>query len=146
MSGLIAAHGGALVKRTGERPAGVDQLETITLSAREVADLDMIASGALSPLRGFMGKADYERTVEEMKLAVMGCVVNGPGESKHANIGISLPGTFEEPKAPVYVDGRLFTTLKGDRIVAEFIGILDEYVDSHYAAREVPQEEVAARN
>src|SRR3979409_1073703 len=84
--------------------------------------------------------------VEEMKLAVMGCVVNGPGESKHANIGISLPGTFEEPKAPVYVDGRLFTTLKGDRIVAEFIGILDEYVDSHYATREVPQEEVAARN
>jgi len=74
--------------------------------------------------------------VEEMKLAVMGCVVNGPGESKHANIGISLPGTFEEPKAPVYVDGRLFTTLKGDRIVAEFIDILDEYVDSHYAARE----------
>ena len=59
--------------------------------------------------------------VEEMKLAVMGCVVNGPGESKHANIGISLPGTFEEPKAPVYVDGRLFTTLKGDRIVPEFI-------------------------
>src|SRR6202166_2126855 len=84
--------------------------------------------------------------VEEMKLAVMGCVVNGPGESKHANIGISLPGTFEEPKAPVYVDGRLFTTLKGDRIVAEFIGILDEYVDSHYAARETQSEEVAARN
>jgi (E)-4-hydroxy-3-methylbut-2-enyl-diphosphate synthase len=74
--------------------------------------------------------------VEEMKLAVMGCVVNGPGESKHANIGISLPGTFEEPKAPVYVDGRLFTTLKGDKIVAEFIKILDQYVDSHYAARE----------
>jgi (E)-4-hydroxy-3-methylbut-2-enyl-diphosphate synthase len=74
--------------------------------------------------------------VEEMKLAVMGCVVNGPGESKHANIGISLPGTFEEPKAPVYVDGRLFTTLKGDRIVAEFIEILDHYVDSHYAAKE----------
>lgn len=74
--------------------------------------------------------------VEEMKLAVMGCVVNGPGESKHANIGISLPGTFEEPKAPVYVDGRLFTTLKGDHIVAEFIKILDEYVDSHYTARE----------
>ena len=74
--------------------------------------------------------------VEEMKLAVMGCVVNGPGESKHANIGISLPGTFEEPKAPVYVDGRLFTTLKGDKIVAEFIKILDEYVDSHYGARE----------
>jgi (E)-4-hydroxy-3-methylbut-2-enyl-diphosphate synthase len=83
--------------------------------------------------------------VEEMKLAVMGCVVNGPGESKHANIGISLPGTFEEPKAPVYVDGRLFTTLKGERIVAEFIEILDEYVESHYAAREA-QEEVAAQN
>ena len=84
--------------------------------------------------------------VEEMKLAVMGCVVNGPGESKHANIGISLPGTFEEPKAPVYVDGRLFTTLKGDRIVAEFIGILDQYVDSHYAAREAQREEVTATN
>ena len=83
--------------------------------------------------------------VEEMKLAVMGCVVNGPGESKHANIGISLPGTSEEPKAPVYVDGRLFTTLKGDRIVAEFIGILDEYVDSHYAARETVREEVPAK-
>jgi (E)-4-hydroxy-3-methylbut-2-enyl-diphosphate synthase len=74
--------------------------------------------------------------VEEMKVAVMGCVVNGPGESKHSNIGISLPGTFEEPKAPVYVDGRLFTTLKGDHLVAEFIKILDGYVDSHYAARE----------
>jgi len=74
--------------------------------------------------------------VEEMKVAVMGCVVNGPGESKHANLGISLPGTFEEPKAPVYVDGRLFTTLKGDKIVAEFITILNEYVDSHYAAKE----------
>ena len=71
--------------------------------------------------------------VETMKVAVMGCVVNGPGESKHSNIGISLPGTFEEPKAPVYVDGRLMTTLKGDHIVAEFIGILNEYVSSHYA-------------
>ena len=65
----------------------------------------------------------------------MGCVVNGPGESKHSNIGISLPGTFEEPKAPVYVDGRLTTTLKGDRIVAEFLEILNTYVDSHYATR-----------
>ena len=73
--------------------------------------------------------------VEEMKLAVMGCIVNGPGESKHANIGISLPGTFEEPKAPVFVDGRLVTTLRGDGIVAEFIRILDEYVSSHYAAK-----------
>jgi len=80
---------------------------------------------------------DRYNGVEEMKVAVMGCVVIGPGESKHANLGISLPGTFEEPKAPVYVDGRLFTTLKGDRIVAEFIGILDEYVESHYAAKEV---------
>jgi (E)-4-hydroxy-3-methylbut-2-enyl-diphosphate synthase len=71
--------------------------------------------------------------VEELKLAVMGCVVNGPGESKHANIGISLPGTFEEPKAPVYVDGKLFTTLKGDRIVEEFQAILDEYVEKRYA-------------
>ena len=83
--------------------------------------------------------------VEELKVAVMGCVVNGPGESKHANIGISLPGTFEEPKAPVYVDGRLFTTLKGDHIVPEFIEILDEYVDSHYAAREAVKEEVPAK-
>jgi len=70
--------------------------------------------------------------VEELKLAVMGCVVNGPGESKHANIGISLPGTFEEPKAPVYVDGKLFTTLKGDRIVEEFQDILNEYVEKRY--------------
>jgi (E)-4-hydroxy-3-methylbut-2-enyl-diphosphate synthase len=72
--------------------------------------------------------------VETMKVAVMGCVVNGPGESKHSNIGISLPGTFEEPVAPVYVDGRLMTTLRGDRIVVEFIAILDQYVESHYAA------------
>jgi (E)-4-hydroxy-3-methylbut-2-enyl-diphosphate synthase len=70
--------------------------------------------------------------VEELKLAVMGCIVNGPGESKHANIGISLPGTFEEPKAPVYVDGQLFTTLKGDRIVEEFQVILDDYVEKRY--------------
>jgi len=66
--------------------------------------------------------------VEELRLAVMGCVVNGPGESKHADIGISLPGTFEEPKAPVYVDGELYTTLRGDGLVEEFKGILDEYV------------------
>src|SRR5258708_4406270 len=72
--------------------------------------------------------------IEELKLAVMGCVVNGPGESKHANIGISLPGTFEEPKAPVFVDGRLMTTLQGDRIVAEFIEILNEYVHTRYGS------------
>ncbi len=72
--------------------------------------------------------------VEEMKVAVMGCIVNGPGESKHANIGISLPGTFEEPVAPVYVDGKLVRTLRGDHIVAEFITMLNEYVESHYGA------------
>ena len=76
-------------------------------------------------------KPDYPG-VEAMTAAVMGCVVNGPGESKHSNIGISLPGTSEEPKAPVYVDGRLLTTLKGDRIVAEFIEILNRYVSTHY--------------
>ncbi len=72
--------------------------------------------------------------VESMRVAVMGCVVNGPGESKHANIGISLPGTAEEPKAPVYVDGELSVTLKGDRIVEEFLEILDAYVARTYAA------------
>jgi len=71
--------------------------------------------------------------VEELNVAVMGCVVNGPGESKHAHIGISLPGTFEEPKAPVFVDGALKLTLKGDRIVAEFLEILDDYVAKRYA-------------
>jgi (E)-4-hydroxy-3-methylbut-2-enyl-diphosphate synthase len=70
--------------------------------------------------------------VEELDVAVMGCVVNGPGESKHANLGISLPGTFEEPKAPVYVDGEHFTTLKGEGLVDEFKGILDEYVERRY--------------
>ena len=70
--------------------------------------------------------------VEALNVAVMGCVVNGPGESKHANLGISLPGTFEEPKAPVYVDGKLLTTLKGDHIVQEFLVILDAYVARNY--------------
>jgi (E)-4-hydroxy-3-methylbut-2-enyl-diphosphate synthase len=70
--------------------------------------------------------------VEEMRVAVMGCVVNGPGESKHAHIGISLPGTFEEPKAPVYVDGRLLLTLKGEAIVPEFLAILENYVATRY--------------
>src|SRR5690349_10631132 len=72
--------------------------------------------------------------VEDMKVAVMGCVVNGPGESKHANIGISLPGTFEGPKAPVYVDGALYTTLRGETIVADFLRILEDYVAGHYDA------------
>jgi (E)-4-hydroxy-3-methylbut-2-enyl-diphosphate synthase len=74
--------------------------------------------------------------VEKLTVAVMGCVVNGPGESKHANIGISLPGTFEEPKAPVYVDGKLFTTLRGEGIVQEFLKILEEYVARTYPARQ----------
>ncbi len=74
--------------------------------------------------------------VEEMQVAVMGCVVNGPGESKHANIGISLPGTFESPVAPVFIDGKLDRTLRGDHIVDEFIAILEDYVDRRYGARE----------
>jgi len=73
------------------------------------------------------------RGVEELRVAVMGCVVNGPGESKHADIGISLPGAGEEPKAPVYVGGRLLTTLRGENIVADFIAILNNYIDSHYS-------------
>ena len=81
-------------------------------------------------------KSQY-RGVEELKVAVMGCVVNGPGESKHANIGISLPGTGEEPKAPVFVDGRLVTTLRGEGMVDRFIALLNEYVESHYPAAPV---------
>ncbi len=72
--------------------------------------------------------------VEEMSVAVMGCVVNGPGESKHADIGISLPGTFEEPKAPVFIDGALHDTLRGDGLVEEFIGILEGYVERRFGA------------
>ena len=72
--------------------------------------------------------------IVDLRVAVMGCVVNGPGESKHANIGISLPGTFEDPKAPVYVDGKLFVTLKGDTIVPDFLRILDDYVERRYGA------------
>jgi (E)-4-hydroxy-3-methylbut-2-enyl-diphosphate synthase len=81
---------------------------------------------------------EHHPGVEEMRVAVMGCVVNGPGESRHANIGISLPGTFEEPKAPVYVDGALFITLKGDGLVREFLGILETYVVRKYARDERP--------
>jgi hypothetical protein len=76
--------------------------------------------------------------VEDLKVAVMGCVVNGPGESKHANLGISLPGTFEEPKAPVYVDGRHLRTLKGPRIAQEFMMILEDYVRQRYPAQSRP--------
>jgi (E)-4-hydroxy-3-methylbut-2-enyl-diphosphate synthase len=75
---------------------------------------------------------EHHRGVEEMKVAVMGCVVNGPGESKHANLGISLPGTAEDPRAPVYVDGKLRVTLKGDSIVNDFLRILDQYVETTY--------------
>jgi (E)-4-hydroxy-3-methylbut-2-enyl-diphosphate synthase len=78
---------------------------------------------------------DRHPGVEELKVAVMGCVVNGPGESKHANIGISLPGTAEDPRAPVYVDGALRVTLKGEDIVPEFLGILNEYVEKRYPAK-----------
>jgi (E)-4-hydroxy-3-methylbut-2-enyl-diphosphate synthase len=70
--------------------------------------------------------------VEDMRVAVMGCVVNGPGESKHADIGISLPGTFEEPIAPVFVDGALRTTLRGKGLVKEFMTLLDDYVANRY--------------
>ncbi|MFL6353991.1 MAG: flavodoxin-dependent (E)-4-hydroxy-3-methylbut-2-enyl-diphosphate synthase [Bryobacteraceae bacterium] len=81
--------------------------------------------------------------VEDMKVAVMGCIVNGPGESKHANIGISLPGTFEKPVAPVYIDGKLSTTLRGDHIVAEFREILDNYVAQKYGVPEPVAQTVA---
>ena len=74
--------------------------------------------------------------VEELRVAVMGCIVNGPGESKHADIGISLPGTAEEPKAPVYIDGRLVKTLRGDAIVEEFIAMLNDYVERRYQRKE----------
>jgi (E)-4-hydroxy-3-methylbut-2-enyl-diphosphate synthase len=74
--------------------------------------------------------------VEGLKIAVMGCVVNGPGESKHAHVGISLPGTGEEPKAPVYVDGRLMTTLKGPTIVVDFMTIVDEYLETRFGKAE----------
>ncbi len=76
------------------------------------------------------------RGVENMTVAVMGCVVNGPGESKHANLGISLPGTGEKPVAPVYVDGEKTVTLKGDGIAQEFQAIVDEYVHTHYASKD----------
>jgi (E)-4-hydroxy-3-methylbut-2-enyl-diphosphate synthase len=78
--------------------------------------------------------AETHPGVEEMRVAVMGCVVNGPGESKHADIGISLPGTFEDPVAPVFIDGKLDRTLRGEGLVAEFIDILEAYVDRRYPA------------
>ena len=80
------------------------------------------------------GLAESHPGVEELRVAVMGCVVNGPGESKHADIGISLPGTFEEPVAPVFIDGKLDRTLRGDGLVEEFKDILEAYVDRRYPA------------
>jgi (E)-4-hydroxy-3-methylbut-2-enyl-diphosphate synthase len=74
------------------------------------------------------------RGIEDLTVAVMGCIVNGPGESKHANLGISLPGTGEDPKAPVYIDGELATTLRGEHIITDFIAILEKYIASHYPA------------
>jgi (E)-4-hydroxy-3-methylbut-2-enyl-diphosphate synthase len=76
--------------------------------------------------------------VENMRVAVMGCVVNGPGESKHADIGISLPGTGEMPVAPVYVDGKKTVTLKGERIAEEFQAIVDRYVQEKYGRKRIP--------
>jgi (E)-4-hydroxy-3-methylbut-2-enyl-diphosphate synthase len=76
--------------------------------------------------------------VEDLRIAVMGCVVNGPGESKHADIGISLPGTFEDPVAPVFIDGHLDRTLRGEAIVPEFLAILDAYVGRRYAGADLP--------
>jgi (E)-4-hydroxy-3-methylbut-2-enyl-diphosphate synthase len=73
--------------------------------------------------------------VETLNLAVMGCIVNGPGESKHADIGISLPGTGEEPAAPVFIDGKKAMTLRGADIAVQFQAIVDEYIDSHYEKR-----------
>jgi len=95
-----------------------------------------LAQDVQSYVREQMPQWKLERVgVEEMTLAVMGCVVNGPGESKHANIGISLPGTGEEPVAPVYVDGERVTTLRGDGLTEEFKKIIDDYVARSYAAR-----------
>jgi (E)-4-hydroxy-3-methylbut-2-enyl-diphosphate synthase len=81
--------------------------------------------------------------VEDMSLAVMGCIVNGPGESKHANIGISLPGTGETPAAPVFVDGKKVTTLRGNNIAAEFKILLNDYVDKNYTAKAVSATQTA---
>ena len=87
-------------------------------------------------MRGRMPEWSEEYAgVETMNVAVMGCIVNGPGESKHANIGISLPGTGEEPAAPVFIDGKKAVTLRGKGIAREFQKLVDEYVESHYARR-----------
>ena len=95
-----------------------------------------LANTIQSHLRERMpGWREQYEGVEEMSVAVMGCVVNGPGESKHANIGISLPGTGESPAAPVFEDGRKTVTLRGDNIAAEFQQLVDDYVVRSYRAR-----------
>jgi (E)-4-hydroxy-3-methylbut-2-enyl-diphosphate synthase len=92
-----------------------------------------LASDIQTYLRGQMPVwSERHPGVEELRVAVMGCVVNGPGESKHADIGISLPGTFEDPVAPVFIDGALDRTLRGDHIVEEFKAILDGYVERRF--------------
>ena len=85
---------------------------------------------------GSMLNPNEEIRVEGMNVAVMGCIVNGPGESKHANIGISLPGTGESPAAPVFVDGHKTVTLRGDQIAEEFQAIVLDYVKNRYAQKE----------
>ena len=99
---------------------------TSTLFQELAASIQDYVRGKMPDWRG-----EYEG-VENLTLAVMGCVVNGPGESKHANIGISLPGTGEAPSAPVFEDGQKTVTLRGDHIAAEFQAIVDRYVASHY--------------
>ena len=96
-----------------------------------------LANSIQSHLRTKMPQwREHYEGVEEMSVAVMGCIVNGPGESKHANIGISLPGTGESPAAPVFVDGRKTVTLRGSNIANQFQTLVDEYVESHYASRD----------
>jgi (E)-4-hydroxy-3-methylbut-2-enyl-diphosphate synthase len=123
-----------------EARAGRQLLEAMGL--RERKNIDLIACPSCG--RAEIDVIEVAKQAQDafgdreipLQVAVMGCVVNGPGESKHANIGISLPGTFEEPKAPVYVDGKLMTTLRGEGIVPEFLEILEQYVARHYPAQE----------
>ena len=125
-----------------EARAGRQLLEALGLRERKGLDLIACPSCGRAEVDVIKVANEAQAALSELNLpiqvAVMGCVVNGPGESKHSNIGISLPGTFEEPVAPVYVDGKLMTTLRGDRIVAEFIEILNHYVERRYSER-VPE-------
>ena len=101
---------------------------TSTLFQQMAQDIQGYLQGKMSEWR------ETRPGVEALRVAVMGCVVNGPGESKHADLGISLPGTAEDPRAPVYMDGSLLTTLRGESIVPEFLAILDDYVARRYPA------------